>query len=160
MADFSQWMDAHETWATHNLAETCCASISLDDLLAFAGNKDRATLVDFSQKQTYGPIRGSDALRSNIAHLYRSDRCEPLSKDNILVTNGAIHANFLALYANVARGDHVICHYPTYQQLYSIPARLGAEVSLWRAKEKENWKLDIEELKSMIRPNTKMIAIK
>ncbi|KAH1743003.1 hypothetical protein KXV22_007161 [Aspergillus fumigatus] len=156
--DFA-WMDAHETWATHNLAETCCASISLDDLLAFAGNKDRATLVDFSQKQTYGPIRASDALRSNIAHLYRSDRCEPLSKDNILVTNGAIHANFLALYANVARGDHVICHYPTYQQLYSVPESFGAEVSLWRADGQNGWQVSLNDLRSLIRPNTKVIII-
>ncbi|RHZ43098.1 uncharacterized protein CDV56_100765 [Aspergillus thermomutatus] len=65
------WMDDHETWATHNLAETCCASISLDDLLAFAGNKDSANLINFTQKQTYGAIWGTDALRSNIANLYR-----------------------------------------------------------------------------------------
>ncbi|KAF4219529.1 hypothetical protein CNMCM8980_009348 [Aspergillus fumigatiaffinis] len=156
--DFA-WMDEHETWATHNLAETCCASVSLDDILAFAGNEDRASLIDFSQKQTYGAIRGSDALRSNIANLYRDDQSEPLSKDNVLVTNGAIQANFLALYTNVAPGDHVICHYPTYQQLYSVPESFGAEVSLWRADGHNGWRVSLDDLRSLIRPNTKVIII-
>ncbi|GFF24849.1 tyrosine aminotransferase [Aspergillus udagawae] len=153
------WMDEHETWATHNLAETCCASVSLDDLLVFAGNKDRASLIDFSQKQTYGAIRGSDALRSNIANLYRDQESEPVSKDNILITNGAIQANFLALYTNIARGDHVICQYPTYQQLYSVPESFGAEVSLWRADEQNRWQVNLDDLRSLIRPNTKVIII-
>ncbi|GIC88924.1 putative aminotransferase [Aspergillus udagawae] len=152
-------MDEHETWATHNLAETCCASVSLDDLLVFAGNKDRASLIDFSQKQTYGAIRGSDALRSNIANLYRDQESEPVSKDNILITNGAIQANFLALYTNIARGDHVICQYPTYQQLYSVPESFGAEVSLWRADEQNRWQVNLDDLRSLIRPNTKVIII-
>ncbi|GFF26025.1 tyrosine aminotransferase [Aspergillus udagawae] len=154
-----KWMDEHETWATHNLAETCCASVSLDDLLVFAGNKDRASLIDFSQKQTYGAIRGSDALRSNIANLYRDQESEPVSKDNILITNGAIQANFLALYTNIARGDHVICQYPTYQQLYSVPESFGAEVSLWRADEQNGWQVNLDDLRSLIRPNTKVIII-
>jgi aspartate/methionine/tyrosine aminotransferase len=152
-------MDEHETWATHNLAETCCASVSLDDLV-FAGNKDRASLIDFSQKQTYGAIRGSDALRSSIANLYRDEESEPVSKDNILITNGAIQANFLALYTNIARGDHVICQHPTYQQLYSVPESFGAEVSLWRADEQNGWQVNLDDLRSLIRPNTKVIIIK
>jgi aspartate/methionine/tyrosine aminotransferase len=77
-----------------------------------------------------------------------------------LITPGAIQANFLLLYALVGPGDHVICHYPTYQQLYSIPASLGAEVSLWTSREQERWSLDIEELKSLIKPNTKLIILK
>jgi DNA-binding transcriptional MocR family regulator len=83
-----------------------------------------------------------------------------LPKENILITPGAIQANFLLLYTLVGPGDHVICHYPTYQQLYSVPASMGAEVSLWKSKETDGWQLDLEELKSLIRPNTKLIIIK
>lgn len=153
-------MDSYETWATHNMAETCCASVSLKDLVAFSGKNNVLDIIDFEQKQVYGAIRGSDPLRSNISNLYRSKGCAPLPKDNILVTNGAIQANFLALYTQVGPGDHVICHYPTYQQLYSVPESLGAEVSLWKAQEQNGWQLDLEELKSLLRPNTKMIIIK
>ncbi|KAF9882903.1 hypothetical protein FE257_004917 [Aspergillus nanangensis] len=154
-----QWMDSYETWATHNLAETCCASISLSDLSALSANAKTPDLVDFAQKQTYGAIRGSDALRANIANLYADNDRDPLPKEHVLVTNGAIQANFLALYTQVGPGDHVICHYPTYQQLYSVPESFGAEVSLWKSQEHNGWQLDLDELRSMIKPNTKLIVI-
>lgn len=154
-------MDDYENDAKFNLAETCCASISLDDLLALSGKSDQKDKVlDFSKKQVYGAIRGSTALRTNVARLYCSDSSTQLPADQVLVTNGAIQANFLALYTNVGPGDHVICHYPTYQQLYSVPKSFGAEVSLWRSRESEGWRLDLDELRSLIRPNTKYIVIK
>lgn len=150
-------MDLYETSAKHNLAETCCASISLDDLLALSPKKD---LVDYTQKQGYGAIRGSEALRTNIARLYSHSGSDPVSADGVLVANGAIQANFLALYTHVGPGDHVICQYPTYQQLYSVPESLGAEVTLWQSEEDNGWKMSLEKLRSLIRPNTKMIILK
>ncbi|KAE8146333.1 pyridoxal phosphate-dependent transferase [Aspergillus avenaceus] len=151
------WMDAYENDAKYNLAETCCASISLNDLLAFSGQQ--INIIDYNQKQVYGAIRGSKPLRTNIANLYNAEVPQPLVADNVLITNGAIQANFLALYTNVGPGDHVICHYPTYQQLYSVPEAFGAEVSLWRSKENAGWQLDLDDLKSLIKPNTKLIII-
>lgn len=153
-----QWMDLYEINAKHNLAETCCASVSLKDLQHFSGQD--SSVIDISHKQTYGAIRGSECLRSNIANLYSSSSMPRLAPGNVLVTNGAIQANFLTLYSFVGPGDHVICHYPTYQQLYSVPRSFGAEVSLWKSSEKYDWKLNLEELKSLIQPNTKLIIIK
>lgn len=150
-------MDLYETSAKHNLAETCCASISLNDLLALSQKKD---LVDYSQRQVYGAIRGSEALRTNIANLYSTSGSSPLAADGVLVTNGAIQANFLALYTHIGPDDHVICQYPTYQQLYSVPESFGAEVSLWRSNEANGWEMDLGMLRSLIKPNTKMIILK
>ncbi|KAB8075357.1 pyridoxal phosphate-dependent transferase [Aspergillus leporis] len=152
-----QWMDDYENDAKYNLAETCCASISLNDLLSLSGQQ--TNVIDYTQKQVYGAIRGSKILRSNIAKLFSTEASVPLPADNVLVTNGAIQANFLALYTNVGPGDHVICHYPTYQQLYSVPESFGAEVDLWRSKEDAGWQLGLEDLKSLIRPNTKLIIL-
>lgn len=151
-------MDLYEVNARHNLAETCCASVSLKDLQSLSGYD--AEIIDPLRKQTYGAIRGSEALRSNIANLYSNNQQTPLVPKNVIVTNGAIQANFLALYASVGPGDHVICHYPTYQQLYSVPKSFGAEVSLWKSSEERDWKLDLEELKSLVQPNTRLIIIK
>lgn len=152
-------MDAYETSAKYNIAETCAASISLEDLKGLSENKSKS-VWDPSTKLTYGAIRGSENLRSDLARLYSSKSASPLPAGNILITPGAIAANHLLLYSLVGRGDHVICHYPTYQQLYTVPASLGAEVSLWKAKEDAKWQLDIEDLKSLIKPNTKLIIIK
>ena len=152
-------MDEYETTAKFNIAETCAASISIEDLQGLSEDKTR-TVFSFSTKLTYGAIRGSERLRSNLAGLYSAKAASPLPMENILITPGAIAANFTLLYALIGKGDHVICHYPTYQQLYSVPASLGADVSLWKAQEDKDWQLEIEELKSLLRPETKMIIIK
>lgn len=154
-------MDKYELTAKYNIAETCCASVSVDDLRALSEDKETDPLGQLqSTKLTYGAIRGSDKLRETLSNLYSVKTPARLPKEDILITSGAIQANFLVLYSLVGPGDHVICHYPTYQQLYSVPASLGAEVSLWKSNESNEWQLDIEELKSLIRPNTKMIIIK
>jgi len=105
-------MDEHENHCQYNIAETCCASISIDQLreLSEIKNKD---IFETSKPLSYGAIRGSDALRSNLARLYSAKSATPLLLENIITTPGAIQANYLAAYALVGPGDHVICHYPT-----------------------------------------------
>ncbi|MCJ1276353.1 hypothetical protein MMC21_004158 [Puttea exsequens] len=149
-------MDKYEVNAKYNVAETCAASISLDDLKGFSEDKSEQ-LWSASNKLTYGEIRGSERLRRNLAELYSAKK--PMSADGILITPGAIAANLIAFYGLVGRGDHVICHYPTYQQLYELPRSLGAELDFWRAREDKEWQLDIEELKGLVKPNTRIIII-
>lgn len=152
-------MDEYETKTTYNIAETCCASISIEDLQNLSSEKS-TNPISFSKKLTYGAIKGSDEILGHLSRLYSVKTPTPLPKDNILITSGAIQANFLLHYALVGPGDHVIVHYPTYQQLYSVSESIGAEVSLWKAKEDDKWTLDTTELESLIRPNTKLIVLK
>lgn len=154
-----QWFDQHETTAKYNIAETCAASISVEDLQAISEDKSTPVL-QLGTKLVYGPIRGSLKLRTTLAGLYSAKTAAPLPADNILITSGGINANFLAFYTLLSKGDHVICHYPTYQQLYSVPQSLGAEVDFWKTHPAAKWLPDIEDLKALIKPNTKMIIIK
>jgi aspartate/methionine/tyrosine aminotransferase len=151
-------MDAHENDCKYNIAETCCASISVDELRELSEIKN-AKVLDTSKALTYGAIRGSDDLRNNLARLYSAKVATPLSPDNILTTPGAIQANYLTTYALVGTGDHVICHYPTYQSLYEVPKQMGAEVDLWKATPENDWTPAIDDLKALIKPNTKLIII-
>ncbi|KAK1676564.1 aminotransferase class I and II [Colletotrichum godetiae] len=165
--DVEQWMDEYETTpGCLNIAETCAASVSVNDLVALSEDKHAPGPVDLSTKLVYGPIRGSARLRQRVAALCGgagpdSDDSQPgvLCEDDVLITQGAIGANFLVLYTLVNPGDHVICVYPTYQQLYSVPESLGADVSLWRLKEENGFVPDVTELEALVKPNTKMIII-
>ncbi|HRK76735.1 MAG TPA: aminotransferase class I/II-fold pyridoxal phosphate-dependent enzyme, partial [Streptococcus parasuis] len=67
--------------------------------------------------------------------------------------------NFLALFSLIEPGDHIISLYPTYQQLYDIPKSLGAELEYWQIKEELNWLPDLDDLRQLIRPQTKMICL-
>lgn len=151
-------MDAHENDCKYNVAETCCASISIDQLRKLSEDKDRQ-VFDTAKPLTYGAIRGSEELRNNLARLYSAKVTTPLSPENILTTPGAIQANYLTTYSLVGPGDHVICHYPTYQSLYEVPKQMGAEVDLWKATPENDWTPKIDDLKALIKPNTKLIII-
>ncbi len=153
-------MDKYEaTPGVLNIAETCAASISIDDLAGLCEDKNVGGPLKTSTKLTYGAIKGSDALRGRLADLYSVRAWSPLPKENIILTAGAIGANFLILYTLLSPGDHVICVYPTYQQLYSVPSSLGAEVSLWKLKKEDNYVPNLSDLEELVKPETKMIII-
>src|ERR1700760_3053045 len=105
-------MDQYQVGAKYDIAETCCASISLDQLQELCEDKT-TKILDFPTKLSYGSIRGSEHLRSNLAKLYSSKAASPLSPESVLITQGAIAANHLVFYSLIGPGDHVICHYPT-----------------------------------------------
>ncbi|KAF5532840.1 transaminase type I [Fusarium phyllophilum] len=150
-----QWMDAYETTpGVVNVAETCAASVSIDDLVAMSSGPTKSP-IDTSIKLTYGAIPGSQTLRECIA-AHCSTEGVQLAPEDAIVTQGAIGANFLALYTLIGPGDHVICVYPTYQQLYDTPRSLGAEVTLWKLKKENGFVPDVDELVGLIKPNTKL----
>ncbi|OPB37919.1 Aspartate/tyrosine/aromatic aminotransferase [Trichoderma guizhouense] len=154
--EVERWMEAYEfTPGVLNIAETCVESVSIDQLAQLSGDKGELP-PRTSTVLIYGAIRGSSALRETIATLYEAEEIAP---ENVIITQGAIAANFLAFYSLIEPGDHVICVYPTYQQLYSVPESLGAEVSLWRLKPEQGFVPDMDELEKLAKANTKMIVI-
>ena len=146
-------MDLYETRAEWNLAETCVASMTLEELVTLADKQDFDTELR-SMRLTYGSINGSERLRTAIAALF-----ERQSKDNVLITHGAIGANALLYQTLVDAGDHVIAVLPTYQQHQAIPKSLGARVDLLRLREENGFLPDLDELRGMITPDTKLIAL-
>lgn len=150
-------MDRYETTpGVLNIAETCAASVSIEDLINLSTDKSSGGPSLFSTKMTYGAIRGSENVRSNIAALYNKNSPGALASDLVITTPGAIAANFLLLYTLIGPQDHVICVYPTYQQLYGVPQSLGAEVSLWKLKEENEYVPDVAELENLVKDNTKV----
>ncbi|KAL7954909.1 PLP-dependent transferase [Trichoderma compactum] len=154
--EVERWMEAYEfTPGVLNIAETCVESVSIDQLAQLSGNNGNLP-PRTNTVLIYGAIRGSSTLRETIATLYEGVQIAP---ENVIITQGAIAANFLAFYSLIEPGDHVICVYPTYQQLYSVPESLGAEVSLWRLRPEQGFVPDMDELERLAKANTKMIVI-
>ena len=146
-------MNEWETRCTHNLAETCVASITIQELLSLAGLNESASSDLLPMKLTYGDIEGSSRLRAAIAALYETQAIE-----DITVTHGTIAANMLVHKALVGTGDRVISVVPTYQQHYSIPASIGAQVTTLRLSEKDQYLPDLDHLRELATGETKLIA--
>ncbi|MFD1158896.1 aminotransferase [Roseovarius aestuarii] len=148
------WMNEFENHCEFNLAETCVASLTVEQLLEMSG-KNANVLDDLMpMKLTYGAIEGSDRLRDAICTLYQHQR-----RDNIVVTHGAIGANALVHETLVEPGDHVISVRPTYQQHYSIPESYGATVDILQLRPENGFLPDLNEFAALIRPETKLVAI-
>ena len=148
------WMNEWETKCELNLAETCVESLSIEELLLMAGKNETDLSALLPLKMTYGEIKGSDRLRNAIAALYNKQ-----SSVNVVVTHGTIGANMLVHKTLVEHGDHVISIVPTYQQHYSIPKSIGANIEFLRLHEEAGWLPDLDELQKLIVPGTKLIAL-
>ena len=150
-----EWMNEYEVGALYNIAETCVDSVSLDELFELTGENKEDFLKDFcAQRLTYGNIWGSEALRSGISKLYHT-----IKADEVVLTHGAAGANHHVFCSLISAGDRVVSIMPTYQQLYSIPEAIGADVAIMHLKQENDYLPDLNELKSLVTPETKMICI-
>lgn len=149
-----RWMDLYETKCAYNLAETCVESLTIHQLLEMTGKTDSILDEILPLKMTYGEINGSVRLRDAVAKLYAGQ-----TRENIIITHGAIGGNALVHETLVEPGDRVISVLPTYQQHYSIPESYGAEVKVLRLREENQFLPDLDELRGLINRKTKLIAI-
>jgi len=151
-----RWMTRHETHVAYDIAESGILPLTLNDLLDFEPPGDRALMVErlLSVPLGYSEARGTLELRTALSATYsRGD------SDHILVTTGAIEANFLLFNALLDPGDHVIAPYPAYQQLYSVPKAIGCDVSLWRAGPETKYRYDVDALERLLTPRTRVIVL-
>ena len=133
------------------LCSSDCEAMSIEDLLAFeegAAEKFRQVWLGYTESQ------GSPTLRAEICTLY-----ETMQPEDILVHTGAGEAIFLFMFAAFQPGDHVVVHAPGYQSLAEVARAAGCDVSPWLAREENDWALDLDELRQLIRTNTKGIII-
>lgn len=149
------WLNVWENDATLDIAQSTIASLTLEELIEIGGKtKEEFFCKLLTKKMNYGWIEGSPEFKKEVSKLYRN-----VTPDMVLQTNGCTGANFLAIFSLIEPGDHVIAMHPSYQQLYDLPRGLGADVDYWEISEENHWLPSLDELRSMIRDNTKMICI-
>jgi len=149
-----EWLNVWENDAVYDIAGSSIASFTLEEIIKIGNKTEKEFFSELmTKKMNYGWIEGSPEFKKQVSLLYKN-----VLPEQILQTNGAT-GGFLALYSLIEPEDHVISLYPTYQQLYDIPRSFGAKVDLWHIKEENGWLPDLEDLKRLIKPNTKMICI-
>ena len=150
-----EWMNAYETAARYNIAETCVDSVSAAELLRLCGVDADAWWKAFSARRlTYGDIEGAPDFREGVCGLYRT-----LKPEEVITTHGAAGANHHVFYSLVEPGDRVISIMPTYQQLYSIPDGYGADVQKLDLTPVNGYLPDLEQLRALSVPGTKLICV-
>src|SRR5262249_3749874 len=151
-----RWMTAWETKTPYDIAESGIYPQTARDLLEYEPQEERARILDrlLDLRLGYSEAPGPIELRAAIAATY-----ENTGPEEILVTTGAIEANFLLFNTLLEPGDHVVAVYPAYQQLYSVPRAIGCDVSLWKLREENGFRYDLEELERLVTPRTRLIVL-
>ena len=94
-----QWMDEYETTpGVLNVAETCAASISIDDLVGMCTDTKTPGPIDTNIKLTYGAIPGSPLLRDRIA-ANCSNKGTRFAAEDVVVTQGEKSDRLLSIFA-------------------------------------------------------------
>lgn len=141
----------YEKEVDYNLSESGVHPLTLRELLAY--NPEYIDTL-LATEIDYAHANGSPELRENIAALYSG--CSP---SNVLVTVGAIEANFDSIQALLQPGDEIAIMLPNYLQIWGIARNLGLKTNTFHLDENNGWQVNLEELKQSVTPKTKMIAI-
>ena len=125
---------------------------AMRDLLELADDADRRRWDELRLGYTESP--GDPDLRAAISGLY-----EHISPDEVLVFSGAEEAIFALHSVLLGPGDHAVVVRPAYQSLAEVGSAAGAEVARVDLREVDGWRLDVDEVRSALRPNTRLILI-
>lgn len=149
-------MTRWETRTPFDIAESGVYPQTLRELLAFEPADERERILErmLDLRLGYSEAPGTLELRSAIAATYRDT-----APEEILVTTGAIEANFLLFNVLLEPRDHVVAVYPAYQQLYSVPRAIGCNVALWNLRPEKGFRYDLDELERLVTPRTRLIVI-
>ncbi|HJU39525.1 MAG TPA: aminotransferase class I/II-fold pyridoxal phosphate-dependent enzyme [Tahibacter sp.] len=144
---FSRW----EFTAKYNMAASDAQAPPLAELLALAGDaaRERWNALSLGYTETWG----LPALREAIARTY-----DGLGPQHVLCFAGAEEGLYCAMLALLGADDHAIVTVPNYQSMETVPASICA-VSGWRLRAENGWQPDLDELRALIRPNTKLVAV-
>ena len=151
-----RWMTTYETRVSHDIAESGIFPMTTNELLDLVPAAERdaslASLLDI--RLGYSEAPGSEALRTLLASTYRDT-----GPDQILVTTGAIEANYLLFNVLLNAGDHVVAVNPAYQQLQSVPRAIPCNISLWDLQPESGFRYDLDQLERLVTPRTRLIVI-
>jgi aspartate/methionine/tyrosine aminotransferase len=107
----------------------------------------------------YGPAAGLPELRQTIADEINATRKLNMGPENVVVTPGGKPIMFYVLLALVNEGDEVIYPNPGFPIYESVINFIGAKPVPIKMREENQFRLDVNELISLITPKTKMIII-
>ncbi|PSQ24839.1 aminotransferase [Halobacteriales archaeon QS_8_65_32] len=137
-----RWFDRYEHDADIMLAESGIRSLDSADFDTDPGELGYVI-----------PTDGDPEFRATIAERY--DR----TAEEVVFTCGTQEANLLAFLSLVGEDedDHAVVVTPTYQSLRSVPAAFGEVSTVWL--DPPDWRLDAEDLKAAIRPETEVVVV-
>ena len=139
-----------ENEVDYNLSESGVHPLKLSEILTRDEQDELLNTNLF-----YGYTNGTPQLRQRVADMYGSS----ITIKNVLITSGSAEANFLAVMTQLEPGDEIVYMVPNYLQIYHLARSFGIKVINLPIRQDLGWQWDLDELRSVITPKSKMIAV-
>jgi hypothetical protein len=82
-----------------------------------------------------------------------------VTAEGVVTAQGTSMANFLAMATVIERGDEVLIEQPAYEPLLAALSYLGAAIRRFQRRFEDGYRVDLEELKRMVTPRTRLIVL-
>ena len=148
--DLERNQSLFENEVDYNLSESGVHPLKISEILT--DDEQRELLI---KNLYYGYTNGTPELRQRVADMYG----DTFSIENVLITSGSAEANFLSIMTQLESGDEIIYMVPNYLQIYHLARSFGIIVKSLPLHQELGWQWDLDELKSMVTPKTKMIVV-
>src|SRR4051812_11255378 len=106
----------------------------------------------------YGPSAGILKAREAVSHELTGHGF-PVSADRALITAGTSEAIELVMTALVDGGGEVLVPMPTYPLYTAVVAKIDARAKYYRTDPARGWQPDLDHLKSLVTPKTRVLVV-
>ena len=141
------WDIEKQVWTVHQLINPEGRVFTLGEILD--GIPLDLKLEKSGNRYGYPPLRDT-VIKT---HGYR------VPKENVLITSGTQHANFLSFAVRLEAGDEAIVEAPSWEQPKVVCEALGVKAKILKRRPELAWKFDLNELESLMGPRVKLIYI-
>jgi aspartate/methionine/tyrosine aminotransferase len=145
------WFDTHEHGIEFNLAASTGPAWTANEILNLGGEEFRQRYLN--HKAEFSRPAGADSLRQAIAEM------QGFSVDHVQVFTGASEALLVLMWLAAEPGANVIVPHPGLPNFSALPESLGLEPRCYRVRRENNFRIDVDEIKSFADSKTKLILV-
>jgi len=141
------WDVEKQAWTVHSLVNPEGRVLTLGDIME--GIPADLPLAKSGNRYGYPPLR---------EQIVRSQRYEA-EADDVLVTSGTQHANYLAFATLLEAGDEAIIESPSWEQPKVLCEALSVRARILPRRRELGWRFDLDELERLASPRVKLIYL-
>ncbi len=147
-----EYLGEWEFKARYYMTASDAESMTIDELLALGTGEERERFLQLPL--SYIETWGSPRLLGAVARTY-----EHVDADHVLAFAGAEEGLIWAIQELAGPGDHAVVTVPCYQAMETVTLATGADVSALVPRREDGWALDLDALRALLRPNTRLVAV-
>jgi aspartate/methionine/tyrosine aminotransferase len=145
------WLDQYEHGIEFNLAASTGPTWTVNDILGLADDQTRHDFLN--HKLIYNHPAGADGLRDAIAEM------QGVPVDAVQIVTGASEAILALMWLAAEPGANLILPQPGFTTFSALPDSLGLESRYYRVRRENNFRIDIDEIKSLADSKTKLVLV-